>query len=262
MPASRRFMRFASRTLVNLAGTLALVLAFACADRHPAERRQAPQASARASAARALASAEVPALPVVVKSQVSAAERRAACEFGAGATPSQTLDSDEPRGAEIPIDHFVIVMQENRSFDHYFQGLPAAGQPDAEVAPRDFHNKDPKTGKQVGIFLQKVLCSKDVRHDWNSAHLQYDDGKMDGFVLTSNPKGARALAYYDATSLGYYYALANTFAIGDHYFASILAPTWPNRMFFHAASSFGHIGNTPPPDEGVRPSLFRELEQK
>ncbi|HEY2408147.1 MAG TPA: alkaline phosphatase family protein [Polyangiaceae bacterium] len=199
---------------------------------------------------------------MIAKSQVSAAERRAACEFGAGATPSQTLDSDEPRGAEIPIDHFVIVMQENRSFDHYFQGLPAAGQPDAEVAPRDFHNKDPKTGRQVGIFLQKVLCSKDVRHDWNSAHLQYDDGKMDGFVLTSNPMGARALAYYDATTLGYYYALANTFAIGDHYFASILGPTWPNRMFFHAASSFGHIGNTPPPDEGVKPSLFRELEQK
>ena len=51
---------------------------------------------------------------------------------------------------------------------------------------------------------------------------------MDGFISTSNPKGVRALGYYDSSDLGYYYALANTFAIGDRYFASILGPTWPN----------------------------------
>ena len=85
---------------------------------------------------------------------------------------------------------------------------------------------------------------------------------MDGFVATSNPRGVRALGYYDATDLGYYYALANTFAIGDRYFASILGPTWPNRMFFHSGTTFGHIGNTAPPELPQEQSLFHQLSQK
>ena len=85
---------------------------------------------------------------------------------------------------------------------------------------------------------------------------------MDGFVATSNPKGRRALGYYDESDLGYYYALANTFAIGDRYFASILGPTWPNRMFFHSGSSFGHIGNTAPPALPEEQSLFNQLSRK
>jgi len=192
----------------------------------------------------------------------SARLRREACEFTAGALPAQTVDDGDPIGQRIPIDHFIIVMQENRSFDEYFQELPQFGQPDVDVAPPGFHNPDPKTGKDVTAFHQAALCGKDTRHDWNSAHTQYNDGKMDGFVSTSNPHGDRALGFYDAKDLGYYYALANTFAIGDRYFASILGPTWPNRMFFHSASTFGHIGNTAPPPEADEPSLFHQLQQK
>ena len=58
------------------------------------------------------------------------ASRRAACAFRAGAMPRETLDPGDPIGAKIPIDHFAIVLQENRSFDHYFQGLPKFGHPD------------------------------------------------------------------------------------------------------------------------------------
>jgi phospholipase C len=192
----------------------------------------------------------------------SAAARRDACEFTAGALPEQTLAEDEPIGQRIPIDHFVIVMQENRSFDHYFQGLPKFGVTGADVAPPDYHNFDPRTGHDVKMFHQTALCAKDVRHDWNSAHVQYGDGKMDGFVGTSDPHGERALGYYEATELPYYYQLASTFAIGDRYFASILGPTWPNRMFFNAASTFGHIGNTAPPPQAEEPSLFHQLQQK
>ncbi|HEY4106007.1 MAG TPA: alkaline phosphatase family protein, partial [Polyangiaceae bacterium] len=189
------------------------------------------------------------------------AARRDACEFTAGALPEQTIVG-EPIGQRIPIDHFVIVMQENRSFDHYFQGLPKFGVKDAEVAPEGYANPNPKTNHAVKMFHQTALCSKDVRHDWNSAHVQYDDGKMDGFVETSNPHGERAVGYYEASELPYYYQLASTFALGDRYFASILGPTWPNRMFFNSGSSFGHIGNTAPPGEAEEPSLFHELQQK
>jgi phospholipase C len=192
----------------------------------------------------------------------SAQARRDACEFKAGALPEQTSGPDEPIGQRIPIDHFVIVMQENRSFDQYFQNLPKFGQPDADVAPTGFHNLDSKKNRDVKMFHNPFLCGKDTRHDWNSAHAQYDDGKMDGFVDTSSPHGERALGYYDELDLAYYYALANTFAIGDRYFASILGPTWPNRMFYHSASTFGHIGNTAPPPGPDQPSLFHQLQEK
>src|SRR4051812_30632993 len=66
----------------------------------------------------------------------SALQRREACEFKKGAMPEQTLDAEEPIGQRIPIDHFVIVMQENRSFDHYFHDLPKFGQPDVDVTPK------------------------------------------------------------------------------------------------------------------------------
>ena len=191
----------------------------------------------------------------------SRAARREACEFTAGALAEQTLAEDQPIGQRIPIDHFVIVMQENRSFDHYFQGLPKFGV-NADVAPPEYRNPNQKTGHDVNLFHQTALCAKDVRHDWNSAHVQYGDGKMDGFVNTSNPHGERALGYYEASELPYYYQLASTFAIGDRYFASILGPTWPNRMFFNSASSFGHIGNTAPPGQAEEPSLFHQLQQR
>src|SRR6478609_10665672 len=108
------------------------------------------------TAAHAVASAPLPALapsaslptlqPPLLEPNVSklpskyrsALERREACEFKKGAMPEQTLDPEEPIGQRIPIDHFVIVMQENRSFDHYFHDLAKFGQPDADVTPKGF----------------------------------------------------------------------------------------------------------------------------
>lgn len=56
------------------------------------------------------------------------------CPFEAGQRIQETFP-DLPHGREIPIDQIIVVMQENRSFNHYFQKLPAFGQPDVDVAP-------------------------------------------------------------------------------------------------------------------------------
>jgi len=71
----------------------------------------------------------------------SFADRRLHCEFSAGALPADTF-GPSVTGTPIPIDTFVILLQENRAFDHYFSLLPSAGQPDVEVAAPDASNPD------------------------------------------------------------------------------------------------------------------------
>ncbi|MDD5308867.1 MAG: alkaline phosphatase family protein [Deltaproteobacteria bacterium] len=190
-------------------------------------------------------------------------KKRAACTFGPGDLPAATLDESMPTGSRIPIDHFIVVMQENRSFDHYFEGLPAFGQPDVDVAPPSYVNPLPGgSGAAVKPFLLETPCVADLPHTWPAVHAQYARGKMNGFAKIAMPDGQRSVGHYDARILNYYYALASTFALADHYHADVPGPTWPNRMFFLAASSFGHVDNTPPPVPAEERSIFHELEAK
>ena len=71
--------------------------------------------------------------------------------------------------------------------------------------------------------------------------------------------GKRALAYYTAEDLPFYYWLASEFAIADHYHCSIPGPTWPNRMYLYAATSFGAVHN-----DFVTPgdTIFDNLEKR
>src|SRR5262245_37486971 len=64
-------------------------------------------------------------------------DRRAACEFTAGAAPKDTI---EPQSCANPIKHVIVLMKENRSFDHFFGKLHDNGQPDAEAVPSSFTN--------------------------------------------------------------------------------------------------------------------------
>ena len=202
-----------------------------------------------------------------------ATTKRASCTFKAGALPAESQGASRPMGKKIPIDHVVVIMQENRSFDHYFWKLKEAGHPDAEVAPPDFTNPD-LTGKPVAPFHDSQLCFVDTAHGWNAVHTQYDDGKMDGFYKSNDHEspipphgtdamvtGMRAMAYYDGADLPFMYWAADQFSIGDHYHCSILGPTWPNRMYLYAASSFGKTDNSPP-DASKALTIFDELQMR
>jgi phospholipase C len=200
---------------------------------------------------------------VVPPSDDTARQNRASCSYKKGALPAETQGASYPMGTQIPIDHILVIMMENRSFDHYFQKLPEYGQPGVDVAKSDFSNPDPD-GKPVTIFRDTQYCFVDTAHGWNPVHKQVNDGKMDGFVTTSESNheapaggtlemlaGDRAMGYYDHTDLPFYYWLANTFAIGDRYFCSLQGPTYPNRMYLYAASSLGLTGNTLPPQNAT-----------
>lgn len=199
-------------------------------------------------------------------SDAQAAQARAACQFQAGTLPGLSLAKDAPLGPEIPINNIVVLIFENRSFDHLLGNLPQAGQPDAEVAPAGVTNPD-DSGKPIARFHEEVMCFEDTSHSWNGEHIEWNNGKNDGFVKANAipdgaepvpPDGTRAMGYYDQTDLPYLYGLATTFAIGDHYFQSVLGPTYPNRDFANAATSFGHTSNNLFTD--IRPTIQLALD--
>jgi phospholipase C len=188
---------------------------------------------------------------VTPPSDSEAEQSRAACAYQAGMLPAETQGASHPSGADIPVDTIVVVMMENRSFDHYFQKLTESGGPEVDVAPADFSNPDPD-GVPVTIAHETQYCFVDTDHGYGGSRRQVNGGAMDGFVVTNEGNhelpaggtpemlsGARAMRYYDQTDIPFYYWLAGEFALGERYFASVLGPTWPNRMYLMAATSFG-----------------------
>jgi phospholipase C len=180
------------------------------------------------------------------------------CTYGPGALPSETLAAGTKLGDQMPIDHFVLVMQENRSFDHYFSKLTHGG---VHVAPATATNPL-ADGGVVMRFHETRYCIADVNHSWFGSHRQFNDGKHDGFAITNDPDGERALGYFDETDLPFYYGLARTFAISDMHFSSVMGPTQPNRIYYWAGTSFGAIRNGLPPlqvNNKPTSSLFTRL---
>jgi len=193
---------------------------------------------------------------------------RLACQFRSGALPVETIGAEVPHGSQIPIDHVVVLMQENRSFDHYFGQLHAFGQEGAEAEPADVSNPNPLGGPPITPFHQQRYCEvADLDHSWTGTHRAWDGGKMDNFTTVNvdpgDPSGSRALGYYNQEDLPFYYDLYNAFAIGDRYFASVMGPTYPNRFYLIAGTSFGHITNDLPngPAEFSQPTIFNLLDR-
>jgi phospholipase C len=213
-------------------------------------------------------------------SDTEAQTKRTACAYDAGALPIETQGASAPDGTKIPIDTIVVVMMENRSFDHYFQDLP--NQPgwsrdQVDVAPAGASNPAVDAdagGAPVPQTHGTQLCFADTAHDWDATHTEIDNGNMDGFVVANdgthdNPmlgppgflSGARAMTYYTKDDLPFMYWAAENFAIGDRYFASVPGPTWPNREYLYAATSWGETttGAVPTP---TSPTVLDSLDAK
>jgi phospholipase C len=191
--------------------------------------------------------------PVITEAQAKAA--RDACTFRAGALPSETLASSTPRGDASPVKHILMVMQENRSFDHYFSGLTHGG---ADVAYTDDTNPD-TNGQPVMRYHETHYCVPDPAHSWNASHTQWNDGANTGFMRARANNDPSPMGFHDESDLPFYYALARTFAISDRHFSSLLGPTWPNRMYYMAATSFGKTSNVPPPETDAQGKEYANI---
>jgi len=153
-------------------------------------------------------------------------------------------------GSLSDIEHFVFLMQENRSFDHYFGTMSAVrgfGDPTGNFAQRGF---DITTGKasNTGVVLPFRLnttspitndgeCITDPTHDWGPQHQAWNGGAMDQWVKVHVANdgvkaGPATMGYYTQQDIPVHWALANAFTVCDHYFCSVLGPTDPNRLYW------------------------------
>ncbi len=217
--------------------------------------------------------------------EAAAADARKACKFTKGAMPAATLGREVRIDRDIPIKNIVVLMQENRSFDSYFGHLAKfTGRSDIESAPEAAANPESTRspeGPQHAYQHAKDLCLSDTNHEWYGAHEEFNGGKMNGFYQANQSfieegqptvdaaliNGERALWWYDERDIPFYYSLASTFAIGDHYFSSVMGPTWPNRDYLYAATSRGKTTNKRPDLKGLDfPAhdtvIFHELQRR
>ncbi len=163
------------------------------------------------------------------------AAARAACTFGQGDHPSKTLGVPANLSGQIPIRHVILMMKENRSFDHLFGRLHDEGQPLTEAEPATYTNLD-LTGAPVVPFHEPTTCVPiDPGHQSDSVAVCIAGGAMTGFVVnaarTTGTDGHAVMGNYDRTDFPFYFWLAATFALADRHFAPMASGTYGNRDF-------------------------------
>ncbi len=140
-------------------------------------------------------------------------------------------------GTIMDVQHVVILMQENRSFDHYLgtlagvrgfndrSTLPIYGQPSI------FHQPTGKIGHATPYhFDSKVssaLSAPSLAHAWQDQHAAWNHGLWDNWVPA---KGGYTMGYYTRADIPFHYALADAFTVCDAYHCSVMSCTNPNRL--------------------------------
>ena len=145
-----------------------------------------------------------------------------------------------PGGSLRDIEHIVILMQENRSFDHYFGTMPGVrgfADPAAIRLPGGVPVfRQPFPGHAQGYLAPFHLDTRTTSaqatpgtdHSWPTQHLAWNNGKMDQWVQA---KGPFTMGYFTQADIPFQWALAQAFTLCDHYFCSVLGPTNPNRLY-------------------------------
>ncbi len=151
------------------------------------------------------------------------------------------------RGGQLSdIKHVVLLMQENRSFDHYFgtmAGVRGFDDPNALKLANGmsvFHQPDEKhpDGYHLPFHLDTRTSSAQkipsTSHAWAVQHEAWNGGKMDKWLpahrKADGANGPYVMGYYKRADIPFQFALAEAFTICDMSFCSVLGPTWPNRM--------------------------------
>jgi phospholipase C len=149
------------------------------------------------------------------------------------ADASTSADQELPPPADSGIDHIVVVMMENRSFDHYLGWLPGADGRQAGLTYVD------RSGARHGTYhLQDTQgCGHpDPDHSFEGGRVEYNDGRCDGW-LRAGQNDVFSIGYYLQQDLAFFGNAAPYWTVCDQYFSAIMAETYPNRFYQHAAQT-------------------------
>ena len=147
------------------------------------------------------------------------------------------IGTPETANNRFPIKHVIIIDKENHSFDNLFGQFPGAD------GAREAHTSTDKT-IALGHTPDQTLL--DVAHAGAAAALAVDNGKMDHFgLLPGARQNGRDVAdsQYHETDIPNYWKYALAFTLDDHFFSTILGPSFPNHLVSVAATSGGTVDN-------------------
>ena len=155
-------------------------------------------------------------------------ERRTFLKTTGGVAATAALGADMLRAAPSQIKHIVVVMMENRSFDHFLGWLPNANGRQAGLSYQDINNASNLTHELAPDWTG---CGfNDPDHSYSGGRTEVDNGAMDGFLKTPTAD-VYAIGYYQEADNAFLSRFARNFTTCDMYFPSILGPTFPNRIF-------------------------------
>jgi len=154
-----------------------------------------------------------------------------------GRAPTQTTPPPAaPPGLE-KIQHFVFIMQENRSFDHYFGTYPGAeGLPPGACIP------NPAGGACVASYHDSQAVNQGGAHNWINALNCINGGLMNGFIAGATQPPGDVMGWHDSRELSNYWDYARLYVLQDRLFESITSYSLPAHLYMVAAQSGGYIG--------------------
>jgi phospholipase C len=157
--------------------------------------------------------------------------------------------------SKAPFDTVVVLMMENRSFDHLLGWFPGAK---GKQAGLQFPGLDGQLVPTAPLGDNTQAClEKDPSHDWQSIVTQFNGGRCDGWLKTQTTGDHFPIGYYERPQVPILAALAEGYTLFDSYHASLMAATWPNRFYqLCAATDVDETGGFPGPGS-PRPSKLQ-----
>ncbi|MET8451905.1 alkaline phosphatase family protein [Streptomyces sp. NPDC005209] len=143
------------------------------------------------------------------------------------------------RAAQLPapqdsgIDHIIVVMMENRSFDHYLGWLPGADGKQSGLRYKDLNGQEHGTHR---LTTTTGCGSPDPDHSFEGGRTELNGGACDGW-LRAGGNDTFAIGYYKDADLAFFGQAARDWTVCDRYFSAVMAETYPNRIFQHAAQT-------------------------
>ncbi|WP_423379956.1 phosphocholine-specific phospholipase C [Burkholderia sp. LMG 32019] len=138
------------------------------------------------------------------------------------------------------VEHIVVFMQENRSFDHYFGHLrgvrgyndrfpiPLPNGKPVWYQPSKADPTKPVLPFRLNTLTTSAQCVGDLDHSWYKTHAAIDGGRYDQWPAN---KTDMTMGYHVREDIPFHYALADAFTVCDNYFCSLPGPTHPNRSY-------------------------------